>query len=97
MFLPGSYYTELAEEFQKHVMRKPRNATDRFKLAQNIVNQSLKKRPYAWFWYGSFSSLTRFLDTFAWRTVWDWILWRMFDLGKLQKAHAAKVGEGRME
>lgn len=46
------------------------NATDRLELAENVVKESLKSRPSAWFWFGSFSTLTRFLDTFAWRTIW---------------------------
>jgi 1-acylglycerone phosphate reductase len=45
-------------------------ATDRFQYATNVVAQSLKPRPSAWFWYGSFTGLTWFLDTFAWRTIW---------------------------
>ncbi|CVK95990.1 related to 1-acyldihydroxyacetone-phosphate reductase [Fusarium mangiferae] len=66
----GSYYSALAREFEQHVLRKPKNATDRLELAENVVKESLKSRPSAWFWFGSFSTLTRFLDTFAWRTIW---------------------------
>ncbi|KAF4953186.1 hypothetical protein FGADI_6161 [Fusarium gaditjirri] len=66
----GSYYSDLANEFEHHVLRKPKNATNRSELAKNVVKQSLKDQPPAWFWYGSFSTLTRFLDTFAWRTIW---------------------------
>ncbi|VTT79566.1 unnamed protein product [Fusarium fujikuroi] len=66
----GSYYSALAKEFEQHVLRKPKNATDRLELAENVVKESLKSRPSAWFWFGSFSTLTRFLDTFAWRAIW---------------------------
>ncbi|KAK7738596.1 NADPH-dependent 1-acyl dihydroxyacetone phosphate reductase [Diatrype stigma] len=66
----GSYYSPLAEEFQKHVTRVPAGATDRHQYARNVVNQSLRESPPAWYWYGSFTVLTRFLDTFGWRTVW---------------------------
>ncbi|KAF4499908.1 short-chain dehydrogenase reductase family [Fusarium agapanthi] len=66
----GSYYSALAKEFEQHVLRKPKNATDRLELAENVVKESLKNHPSAWFWFGSFSTLTRFLDTFAWRTIW---------------------------
>lgn len=45
-------------------------ATDRSKYARNIVQQSLRAAPPAWYWYGSFTGLTRFLDMFGWRTVW---------------------------
>ncbi|KAF5688763.1 1-acyldihydroxyacetone-phosphate reductase [Fusarium denticulatum] len=85
------------KEFEQHVLRKPRNATDRLELAENVVKESLKNHPSAWFWYGSFSSLTRFLDTFAWRTIWDSILWRMFDMKKLQRAHVARLREEAAE
>ncbi|KAF5643484.1 1-acyldihydroxyacetone-phosphate reductase [Fusarium tjaetaba] len=91
----GSYYSALAKQFEQHVLRKPRNATDRLELAENVVKESLKNRPSAWFWYGSFSTLTRFLDTFAWRTIWDSILWRMFDLKKLQRTHEGRLREER--
>ncbi|KAF5558960.1 short-chain dehydrogenase reductase family [Fusarium mexicanum] len=66
----GSYYSALAKEFEQHVLRKPKNATDRLELAENVVKESLKNRPSAWFWFGSFSTLTRFIDTFARRTIW---------------------------
>lgn len=38
--------------------------------ARNVVAQSLGSSPKAWFWYGSYTTLIRFLDTFAWRTIW---------------------------
>ncbi|KAH6638605.1 hypothetical protein BKA67DRAFT_652063 [Truncatella angustata] len=87
----GSYYSPLAENFQNHVTRTPEGATDRFKYATNVVAQSLKASPPAWFWYGSFTGMIRFLDTFGWRTVWDSMLWKMFDLEKLKKAHALRI------
>ncbi|VTT71449.1 unnamed protein product [Fusarium fujikuroi] len=70
LYSQGSYYSALAKEFEQHVLRKPKNATDRLELAENVVKESLKSRPSAWFWFGSFSTLTRFLDTFAWRAIW---------------------------
>ncbi|KAI2618199.1 NAD(P)-binding protein [Hypoxylon sp. NC1633] len=87
----GSYYSPFAENFRQHVTRTPEGATDRFKYAENVVAQSLKKAPPAWFWYGSFTGTIRFLDTFGWRTIWDSWLWKMFDLGKLKEAHAAQM------
>ncbi|RWA08743.1 hypothetical protein EKO27_g6375 [Xylaria grammica] len=38
--------------------------------AEKVVSQSLKTSPPAWYWYGSFTGMARFLDTFGWRTVW---------------------------
>ncbi|KAI3327610.1 NAD(P)-binding protein [Xylariaceae sp. AK1471] len=83
----GSYYTPLAENFRQHVTRIPPGTTDRFKYAENVVRQSLRSSPPAWFWYGSFTTLTRLLDTFGWRTVWDGVMWNMFGLAKLRRAH----------
>lgn len=83
----GSYYSPLAENFKKHVLRTPEGATDRFKYASNVVAQSIRSNPPAWYWYGSFTGLTRFLDTFGWRTVWDSIMWKMFSLQTLKQAH----------
>ncbi|KAK8067434.1 hypothetical protein PG996_006546 [Apiospora saccharicola] len=67
--------------------RCPDGATDRFKYASNVVAMSMRSAPPAWFWYGSFTFLTRFLDIFGWRRVWDGILWNMFGLQKLKVAH----------
>ncbi|BCR86201.1 uncharacterized protein ACHE_30188A [Aspergillus chevalieri] len=87
----GSYYTPLAEHFQQHVTRTPPGTTDRFQYAAKVVAESLNSSPSAWFWYGSQTTLIRVLDMFCWRTIWDSIFWRMFDLGKLKEAHSAKV------
>ncbi|KAI1474620.1 NAD(P)-binding protein [Daldinia eschscholtzii] len=89
----GSYYSPLAEEFHRHVTRTPQGATNRFKYAENVVAQSLKSSPPAWFWYGSFTGMIRFLDTFGWRTVWDSMLWKMFNLGKLKQAHTLRMSK----
>ncbi|KAF2177782.1 NAD(P)-binding protein [Zopfia rhizophila CBS 207.26] len=87
----GSYYSPLAEEFQAHVTRTPQGATDRFDYAANVVAHSLRSRPQAWFWYGSYTRLTWFYDVFGWRTIWDSTLWKWFDLRKLQQAHVARA------
>ncbi|KAI1817435.1 hypothetical protein GGS20DRAFT_37232 [Poronia punctata] len=91
----GSYYSPLAENFRQHVTRTPQGATDRSKYAANVVEQSLKPSPPAWFWYGSFTGMARFLDTFGWRTVWDSMLWKMFDLKKLQQAHVVRMRDDK--
>ncbi|KAK0634887.1 hypothetical protein B0T17DRAFT_623040 [Bombardia bombarda] len=80
-----SYYAPLAAEFEQHVQRTP-NTTDRFVYAENVVGQSLKPHPPAWFWYGNTTLLVRLLDTFAWHTIWDYIFRAIFNLGKLAKA-----------
>ncbi|KAK8071474.1 short-chain dehydrogenase/reductase [Apiospora hydei] len=99
----GSFYTPIAKNFEQHVNRTPGKcssahyldgATDRFQYASNVVNMSLRSAPPAWFWYGSFTVMTRFLDTFGWRTVWDTIMWNMFGLQKLKVAHQGQVKRG---
>ncbi|RYP41541.1 hypothetical protein DL767_000968 [Monosporascus sp. MG133] len=46
--------------------------TDRFEYAANVVAQSLRSSPSAWFWYGSATSIIRFFDTFAWPLSQFW-------------------------
>ncbi|KAJ8114309.1 hypothetical protein ONZ43_g4935 [Nemania bipapillata] len=89
----GSFYSPLAEEFKLHVNRTPAGATDRFKYAKNVVATSLQTAPPAWYWYGSHTSLTRFFDTFGWRTVWDSMMWNMFGLQKLEDAHKGSANK----
>ncbi|KAI1358230.1 hypothetical protein F5Y08DRAFT_322364 [Xylaria arbuscula] len=85
----GSYYSPLADEFRQHVQRTP-NGTSRFDYAANVVAQSLKSSPTAWFWYGSSTRIIRFFDTFGWRTFFDYFFYRDFNLEKLRKAHTAE-------
>ncbi|KAF7863845.1 hypothetical protein EAF04_006810 [Stromatinia cepivora] len=87
-----SYFSPLASEFKRHVQRTPKT-TNRFIYAGNVVTQSLKSSPPAWFWTGSATRIIRFLDTFAFRTIWDYIFWSDFNFGKLQKAHALKESD----
>ncbi|KAB8293743.1 hypothetical protein EYC80_009228 [Monilinia laxa] len=89
---PDSYFAPLASEFKQHVQRTPKT-TSRFVYARNVVTQSLKASPPAWFWTGSATRIIRFLDTFTFRTVWDYIFWSDFNFGKLQKAHASKEND----
>ncbi|KAK7954810.1 hypothetical protein PG988_015504 [Apiospora saccharicola] len=85
-----SYYAPLASEFKAHVRRVP-NTTNRFQYAEKVANESLKPSPAAWFWYGKTTSIIRFFDTFAWRTFWDLVFWRDFNLAKLRDAHLARM------
>ncbi|KAI0430784.1 hypothetical protein F5Y09DRAFT_306868 [Xylaria sp. FL1042] len=90
----GSYYSPLAEEFKKHVQRTPK-ATDRFEYAANVVAQSLKSSPSAWFWYGGSSGIIRFFDMFAPRTFWDFFFYRDFNLEKVRTAHRNQIKTDR--
>ncbi|KAF4592097.1 NAD(P)-binding protein [Ophiocordyceps camponoti-floridani] len=85
----GSLYSPLATEFKLHVQRTP-ETTNRFDYAANVVAQSLKPSPTAWFWYGKATSIIRFFDMFAWRTFWDVVFWREFKLSKVREAHFAR-------
>ncbi|KAI0532999.1 hypothetical protein GGR58DRAFT_488365 [Xylaria digitata] len=87
----GSYYSPLASDFKRHVQRTPSKVTDRFEYAANVVAQSLKSSPAAWFWYGSSTRVIRFFDTFGWRTFFDFVFYRDFNLGKLRMAHLARM------
>ncbi|KAI0120149.1 NAD(P)-binding protein [Nemania sp. FL0031] len=93
----GSYYSPLAENFQQHVTRTPPGATDRFEYAKNVVSQTLASSPPAWYWYGSFTTVTRFYDTFAWRTIWDGIMWKFFGLQKLKDTYTNSLKNGALQ
>ncbi|EHK47041.1 hypothetical protein TRIATDRAFT_306768 [Trichoderma atroviride IMI 206040] len=86
----GSYYTPLATEFKDHVTRTPKT-TSRFVYASNVVSQSLRSSPVPWLWTGSATGIIRFLDMFAWRTIWDFFFYREFNLDKVKQAHLANV------
>ncbi|PTB37190.1 uncharacterized protein TrAFT101_010924 [Trichoderma asperellum] len=86
----GSYYTPLATEFKDHVTRTPKT-TSRFVYASNVVSQSLRSSPVPWLWTGSATAIIRFLDMFAWRTIWDFFFYREFNLDKVKKAHLANA------
>ncbi|KAG9231667.1 hypothetical protein BJ875DRAFT_468856 [Amylocarpus encephaloides] len=84
----NSYFSPLAKEFTQHVQRVP-VTTDRSVYAQNVVSQSLKSSPTAWFWFGNATFITRLLDAIAPRTIWDRILWGLFNFNKLREAYRA--------
>ncbi|OTA57979.1 NAD(P)-binding protein [Hypoxylon sp. EC38] len=85
----GSFYSPLATEFERHIHRIP-STTDRFLFAKGVVGKSLMLSPPAWFWTGSQTALIRFLNTFFPQTIFDWLFWSMFDLGKLKRSHAQR-------
>ncbi|KAF6225130.1 hypothetical protein HO133_010326 [Letharia lupina] len=80
----GSFYAPLAREFQEHVQRVP-DTTPRAVYAGHVVPQTLKANPPAWYWVGATTGIVRFMDIFGFRTVWDYILWPVFNLGKLRQ------------
>ncbi|UKZ78457.1 hypothetical protein TrVFT333_006197 [Trichoderma virens FT-333] len=45
----------------------------------------------AWFWTGSATGIIKFLDMFAWRTIWDFFFYREFNLGKVKDAYLANL------
>ncbi|KAM0271643.1 hypothetical protein ACHAQH_009011 [Verticillium albo-atrum] len=59
--------------------------------ARAVIDEALKRSPTAWFWYGSLSSTVRWFDMLLPRTIWDFLFFRRFSLGKLQKAHQVKT------
>lgn len=89
---PNSYYSPLASEFQEHVRRKPKT-THRSTYAKNVVSQCLKTSPPAWFWFGETTTLVRLVDTIGFRTLWDIILWPVFNLGKLRRERRVRIAE----
>ncbi|KAH6603845.1 hypothetical protein Trco_007291 [Trichoderma cornu-damae] len=89
--LKNDVHRKLPEaEFQSHVQRTPKT-TSRFEYASRVVSQSLKSSPVPWFWTGSATGIIRFLDMFAWRTIWDFLFYREFNLDKVKEAHLAST------
>ncbi|KAI0200237.1 NAD(P)-binding protein [Astrocystis sublimbata] len=84
-----SYYSPLADAFKRHVQRIP-DSTNRFVYAKHVVAQSLKSSPPAWYWYGNATLSIRFLTSFGWGTIWDWIFWNMFDLKVIKQYYSQK-------
>ncbi|KAM7188987.1 NAD(P)-binding protein [Rhypophila sp. PSN 637] len=79
-----SFYAPLAVEFRQHVTRVP-DTMDRFVYSKAVTEQSLTRSPPAWFWYGKSALLVWLLDTFTWRSIWDGMFTRMFNLQKLRR------------
>ncbi|KFA72431.1 hypothetical protein S40288_08038 [Stachybotrys chartarum IBT 40288] len=87
----GSVYAPLSREFEEFVSRVPPNRTKPEQYARAVIDEALKSSPAAWFWYGSLSSTVRWCDMLLPRTFWDFLLFRKFSLGKLQKANQVRM------
>jgi hypothetical protein len=62
---------EKSSRYKPHsVFQHVTGATDRFKYAKAVVNESLRPSPRAWFWFGDSTWLVWILDTFGWKTIW---------------------------
>jgi len=78
----GSVYEPLSEEFKAHVQRVPDTMSPE-DYAKGVVEMVTSTSPPAWYWRGARSSSVRWIDTFCWRTIWDSIFAREFQLEKL--------------
>ncbi|KAF7321093.1 Arabinanase/levansucrase/invertase superfamily protein [Mycena chlorophos] len=88
---PNSLYAPIAEHFAKYRRaRSQKSATPSQAYASAVVAQSLRKHVKAWFWTGSFSYWCWFVNTFLWRTAFDWPFSREFGLTALKKILATK-------
>jgi len=83
---PSSLYAPIAEIFaQRRAGRSQEGALPTDVYAQRVVYQSLKPAVKAWYWTGNFSFVCWFIDTFLWRTGFDWIFSNHFGLATLKK------------
>ncbi|KAJ6577790.1 NAD-P-binding protein [Mycena capillaripes] len=74
-----SLYKSMEEVYQaKRVNRSQMNATPNENYAQIVVAEAMKAKPRPWIWAGSQSALCWFIDTFLPRTVFDWLMSKMF-------------------
>ncbi|KAI9797283.1 MAG: hypothetical protein M1833_005579 [Piccolia ochrophora] len=89
----GSLYTPINDAYQSRLTHSQRNAMPTVDYARSVVNQVTKSRPPRWVFEGGKSWLMWFLDTYAPRSVWDWIFPRMFGLNRLRKPAMAQKKE----
>lgn len=54
--------------------------------ASTVVREALKSSPRAWLWHGNQTGIVRWGDALFPRTIWDWLLWRIFKFDKLVAA-----------
>ncbi|KAJ6510864.1 NAD-P-binding protein [Mycena sanguinolenta] len=75
----NSLYKSMEQVYQeKRVNRSQTNAMPTDKYVKIVVAEAMKTRPRAWIWAGSQASLCWFIDAFLGRSVFDWLMTRMF-------------------
>ncbi|KAJ7612400.1 NAD-P-binding protein [Mycena polygramma] len=75
----NSLYKGMEEAYQaKRVNRSQANATPTDDYARIVVAEAMKANPRAWLWAGSQSWVCWFIDTFLPRSVFDWLMSKMF-------------------
>ncbi|KII87246.1 hypothetical protein PLICRDRAFT_42884 [Plicaturopsis crispa FD-325 SS-3] len=89
----GSLYLPMEELYENRRVKMSQDSwmpADAY--ARTVVSEALSARPRAWLWAGSGSWIVWFLDTFAGRRVFDYLLSKMFGLsefgGMLKRAKA---------
>ncbi|KAJ7654103.1 NAD-P-binding protein [Mycena polygramma] len=75
----NSLYKRMEEAYQaKRVNRSQSNATPTDDYARIVVAEAMKANPRAWLWAGSQSWVCWFIDTFLPRSVFNWLMSKMF-------------------
>jgi len=87
----GSYYIPVNAEYQRRLTHSQEGAMPNEAYAKSVVSHVLKSNPPRWVWEGNKAWMVWFVQRFLpFGTVMDFVLSRMFNLGKLKKTTASK-------
>jgi 1-acylglycerone phosphate reductase len=88
----NSLFKTMEEVYQaKRVNRSQSNAMPADTYARIVVAEAMKKKPRAWIWAGSQATLCWFIDAFLGRSVFDWLMTKMFGFSEFSvQVHSAK-------
>ncbi|KUI61930.1 NADPH-dependent 1-acyldihydroxyacetone phosphate reductase [Cytospora mali] len=82
MLPKDSLFAPLKAAFSNHVGRTPNTMTPQI-YAKAVVQEAMKQKPKAWFWYGPTTSLVWRMETFLPKDAWDSMLWKWFNFDAL--------------
>jgi 1-acylglycerone phosphate reductase len=80
-----SRYMPIDGYFRKRQGYSNDHAISSVDYAKQVVSAVCRARSGGWIWRGYFAWTCWFLDTFLWRTVFDWFMVREFGLNELRK------------
>ncbi|KAJ7633041.1 NAD-P-binding protein [Roridomyces roridus] len=74
-----SLYKSMEQVYQKQrITVSQQDATHTAEYARTVVAEAIKTRPRAWLWTAKNALLCWLVDTFLWRTAFDWFMQKKF-------------------
>jgi len=87
----GSYYIPVNAEYQRRLTHSQEGAMPNEAYAKSVVSHVLKSNPPRWVWEGNKAWSVWFVQRFLpFGTIMDFVLSRMFNLGKLKNTATSK-------